>query len=112
MVPAAEPAACGAAAAEATPGRVKSNSRPPPATVLAARKPRRDSARPAASNWSPVCASVMLGRVMSDLPRVGGGQARRLFDRGANTCVSGAAADVAAHRIVDVLIRGLRLLIQ
>src|ERR1700732_4417136 len=106
MVP-AESAACGAAAAAATPGRVKSNSMPPPATVLAARKPRLDSARPAASNWSPVCTSLMLGRVMSDLPRVGGGQARGLFDRGANTCVSGAAADVAAHRIVDVLIRRL-----
>src|ERR1700732_1475468 len=103
MVP-AESAACGAAAAAATPGRVKSNSMPPPATVLAARKPRRDSARPADSNWSPVCTSVMLGRVMSDLPRVGGGQAGRLFDGGANAGVGRAAADVAAHCIVDVLV--------
>src|SRR5580692_2278019 len=119
MVPAAS-AACDAPvlAADAALGKLKSNSMPPPATVLAARKLRRDSAKPAArsaarSNWSPVsCGSFMSGRVMSDLPRVGGRQTRGLFNGGSNAGVGGAAADVAAHRGVDILVRGLRLLVQ
>src|ERR1700679_4305324 len=114
MVPAALTACLGAVpGAAAAPGKLKSNSMPPPAAVLAARKLRRDSARPAASNWSPVsCVSFMSGRVMSDLPRVGGRQTRSLFDGGANPRVGGTAADVAAHRVVDVLVGRLRLLIQ
>src|SRR5580658_7122760 len=52
------------------------------------------------------------GGVMSDLPRVGGGQPRSLLDSSANPRIGSATADVAAHRVIDILVGRPRLLIQ
>src|SRR6187399_199222 len=80
-------------------GSARLNSRPPPAVAALARKPRRDklvSSRRAATRSKIMSASLCR-------------RLRGQFDRFTDTHISSAAADVAAHGIVDVCIGGMRI---
>src|SRR5918996_739197 len=87
-------------------GKPKLSNRPPPTTALACRKPRRVAVESGGESLGRWAASANCSRRMVDLPSLRWLGERRLLDRGADTRISAAAADVAVHRIVDVGVAG------
>src|SRR5690606_9049904 len=102
--------------------RVSFACAPPAQAVSTAGAPRMASVSPAplirSRRLTPgsVAAWTMrvswVGCFMVDLPRSGGERGGGALDGGADAAVGAAAADVAAHRGVDLRLGGTRVLLQ
>src|ERR1700740_1321389 len=83
-------------------GRLRLSMRPPPAAAPVARKLRRERV------VSEAC-EMMRSRIMIGLPSL---RLRRELDRLADARIGSAAADVAAHGVVDVGVGRIRLVCE